>query len=85
MTREWTTEEIVEEYQKASFEIAQMISKLNEMKGHFESISEFKMDNADPECDAAEALEKLGMLLSSTVIYANEYAEDLPKEKKEEK
>lgn len=79
--REWTTKEIVEEYQKASFEIAKMISKLDEMKGHFCSISEYTMDNADPECDASDALEKLGMLLSSTVIYANEYQEDLNKPK----
>jgi len=79
MSREWTSKEIVEEYQKASYEIAKMLSKLNEMKGRFESISKFTMDNADPECDAADALEKLGMLLSSTVIYANEYAKDLNK------
>ena len=75
----WTYEEIIDVYQNAANDIAQMVSKLNEWKGKFDSISDYTMDNMDPVCDAGDALEKLGLLLSSVVIYANEYKESMEK------
>lgn len=38
----------------------------------FEWISDYTQDNADPEIDSSECLEKLGVLLSIIVIYKNE-------------
>lgn len=75
----WTYDEIIDAYHEASYDIAQMISKLSDYKGKFDRISEFTMDNMDPVIDAEEALEKLGVLLASTVIYENEYKESKEK------
>ena len=76
----WTTQEIVNAYQDGAFEISNSIAKLNEFRNRFENISEFVKDNADPAIDLGEAIEKLGIALSSVVIYANEYEKDLKKE-----
>lgn len=75
----WTYDEVIETYKTAANDIAQMISRLAEYKGKFDSISDYTMDNMDPACDAGDALEKLGLLLSSVVIYANEYKEGMEK------
>ena len=75
----WTYDEIIDTYHEASYDIAQMVSKLSDYKGKFDRISDFTMDNMDPVIDAEEALEKLGVLLASTVIYENEYKESKEK------
>ena len=75
-----TKQEIADIYYEASLKIANMISILNELKGSFHWLSNQTMDNADPECDAGECLEHLGVLLSSVVIYADEYKKDALKE-----
>ena len=61
------------EYHKHSYDIAVMFSKLKDKRDRFEWLSDQTHDNADPEMDADEVLLKLGYLLSTTVIYANEY------------
>lgn len=75
----WTYDEIIKTYEAAANDIAQMVSRLAEYKGKFDLISDFTMDNMDPVCDAGDALEKMGILLSSVVIYANEYKESKEK------
>lgn len=64
---------IGQEYHKHSYDIAVMLSKLKEKRDRFEWLAEQTLDNADPVFDADETLLKLGYLLSTTVIYANEY------------
>lgn len=80
---EWTTKDIVNLYQEGAFEIANSIAKLNEFRNRFENISEFVKDNADPAIDLGEAIEKLGIALSSVVVYESEYREELNKTNKE--
>lgn len=76
----YTNREIATLYEKASIEVAKFIGVLREYKEKFDYISNETMDNADPVCDAADCLEKLGELLSSLVIYKIEYNEDAEKE-----
>ena len=64
---------IGQEYHKHSYAIALMFSKLKEKRDRFEWLSDQTQDNADPQLDTDEVLLKLGYLLSTTVIYANEY------------
>ena len=64
---------IGQEYHKHAFDIAVMFSKLKDKRDRFEWLSDQTQDNADPQIDADEALLKLGYLLSTTVLYANEY------------
>lgn len=75
----WTYDEIIDTYHEASYDIAKAISKISDYKGKFDRISDFTMDNMDPVIDAEEALEKLGNLLASVVIYENEYKESKEK------
>jgi NTP pyrophosphatase (non-canonical NTP hydrolase) len=75
-----TKQEIITEYKNAAKDVAEFISRLRSYKESFEWISNQTMDNADPECDAADCLEKLGGLLATLIIYANEYEEELKKE-----
>ena len=76
---EWTYDEIIDTYHEASYDIAKAISKIFDYKEKFDRISDFTMDNMDPVIDAEEALEKLGVLLASVVIYENEYKESKEK------
>lgn len=69
----YTNKQIVEIFDDASCKVAEMISVLNNYKTKFDYISNQTLDNADPVCDASEALEKLGILLSSLTIYKHEY------------
>ena len=75
-----TKQEIITEYKNAAKDVAEFISLLRRYKESFEWISNQTMDNADPECDAVDCLEKLGGLLATLIIYANEYEEELKKE-----
>lgn len=70
-----TKKEISTEYSKASVKIAEMISVLSDFKNTFRMMSDEQKDNADPECDADDAIQALGKLLASVVIYADEYNE----------
>ena len=63
-------------YQEKAGEIANMIAKLDDMKGTFEILMEESSDNGDPYFDSAYAIEKLGVLLASVVTYEHEYEED---------
>lgn len=71
-----TNEEIIQTFQKAAEDIAEMISKLELHIGYFESIENITKDNGDPTYDGQEAVRALGKVLSSCVIYAKEYRED---------
>lgn len=64
---------IGQEYHKHSYDIALMLSKLKYKRARFEWLSDQTQDDAGPQLDAEEVLLKLGYLLSTTVIYANEY------------
>ena len=64
---------IGQEYHKHAYDIAVMFSKLKDKRDRFEWLSDQTQDNADPQLDADEVLLKMGYLLSTTVIYANEY------------
>jgi hypothetical protein len=48
-----------------------------------EYISNITLDNADPEFQASEVLEKLAVLLSTLVIYKKEYTDEPWKEENE--
>lgn len=71
-----TNEEIVQTFQKAAEDIAEMISKLDLLIGHFESIENITKDQGDPVYDGEEAVRVLGKVLASCVIYAKEYREE---------
>jgi hypothetical protein len=75
-----TKQEIIQEYKNAAKDVAEFITRLRSYKDTFEWISIQEMDNADPECDSAECLEKLAGLLATLTNYANEYEEELKKE-----
>lgn len=72
----YTNDQIIQTFSKAINDISIFISKLADYKRSFEYISEQTMDNADPECEAAECLEKLGVLLATLNIYKEEYTQD---------
>lgn len=78
-----TNSEILSVFSDAEIETAKYIDKLSDLKGRFEYISNITMDNADPEFQAAEVLEKLAVLLSTLVIYKKEYTDEPWKEKDE--
>lgn len=80
-----TNKEIIETLEKGMSEVAIFIDKLNELKRQFERISDITLDNADPEFQASETLEKLAVLLSTLVIYRNEYIAEPFNQKKQEK
>lgn len=71
-----TNAEIIQTFQKAAEDIAEMISKLELHIGHFEAIENITKDNGDPTYDGQEAVRALGRVLSSCIIYAKEYRED---------
>jgi hypothetical protein len=80
----YTKQEIANCFRESTIPVAEFISKLEEMKNRFSWISAQTMDNADPECCAADCLERLGVLLSALVIYADEYQKDADKENENE-
>ncbi len=69
-------DEFVKTFAEGAVKVAEFMDWLDGYKGHLEVISNITKDNADPECNAADALEKLGMLLSTLVIYKDEYEKD---------
>ena len=75
-----TNSEILSVLSEAEYETAKYIDKLSDLKGRFHWISNITMDNADPECEATEVLEKLAVLLSTLVIYKKEYTDEPWKE-----
>jgi hypothetical protein len=78
-----TNSEILSVLTEAEYETAKYIDKLSDLKGRMEYISNITMDNADPEIQAAEVLEKLAVLLSTLVIYKKEYTDEPWKEENE--
>lgn len=78
-----TNEEILSVLSEAEYVTAKYIDKLSDLKGRMEYISNITLDNADPELQAAEVLEKLAVLLSTLVIYKKEYTDEPWKEKNE--
>ena len=72
----------VKTYKEAAFEIATIIGKINDLSGRFDYLSSNLSDNNDPHLDAQEAIEKLGVLLASVVVYQNEYEHELNGENK---
>lgn len=79
-----TNSEILSVLTEAEYETAIYIDKLSALKNRMEYISNITMDNADPEIQSAEVLEKLALLLSTLVIYKKEYTDDPWKEDKNE-
>lgn len=79
----YTAQDAAASYSEIALKLAQIISQTREVKNHCEFISE-KMyeDTCDPVFELSEALEKLGIALSSVVIYADEYAKECAKESK---
>ena len=72
----YSNDDILKTFSEAINDTAVFISKLADHKRKFQYISEQTMDNADPECDAADCLEKLGVLLATLNIYKEEYTQD---------
>lgn len=72
----YTNNDIIKTFEDATGEIAEFISKLNDFKMKFGWISNQTLDNADPELEASECLEKLGVLLATLIIYKNEYKKE---------
>lgn len=64
---------IGQEYHKHAYDIAVMFDKLKDKRNRFEWLMEETKDNGDPAFDTDEVLLKLGGLLATTVVYANEY------------
>ena len=80
-----TNSEILNVLTESEYETAKYISKLSDLKERFAYISSITMDDAEPECGAAEVLEKLAVLLSTLVIYKKEYADEPWNEENENK
>ena len=76
MPKKKTPGDIAGIYHTRAGEIANMIGKLDDMRGTFEILMEETGDNGDPYFDSAQAIEKLGILLASVVTYEHEYEED---------
>ena len=72
----YTNDQILNEFDKAITCISEFISRLDDFKTRFEYISDQTTDNADPEIEASECLEKLGVLLATLNIYRKEYADE---------
>ena len=68
--------EIANRYDSFIIDLAQMTSKLGEMKNAFEFMSNETGDNGDPAMLAEEALAKVGELLASVVLYAKDYKDE---------
>jgi hypothetical protein len=62
--------------------VSEFISWLDVFKRRCEWISKQTMDNADPECEVATCLERLGVLLATLNIYENEYQQEVNEETK---
>lgn len=72
----YTNKQILSTFESAIKDVSIFISKLVDYKGKFEYISNQTADNADPELEASECLEKLGVLLATLNIYHDEYSND---------
>ena len=72
----YTNDQILNVFDEAIKCTSEYISRLNDLKMRFEYISNQTTDNADPEIESADCLEKLGVLLATLNIYRNEYAEE---------
>jgi hypothetical protein len=72
----YTNNQIVKVFEEAINDTSNFISQLADYKGKFEYISNQTTDNGDPEIEAAECLEKLGVLLATLNIYKKEYSND---------
>lgn len=71
-----TNKDILDVYKEAAIDIANMISKLKDHIGHFESIENIILDNGDPSFTGHDALEALGNVLAAVVTYYSEYEKD---------
>ena len=71
-----TNKEFIKCFEEGTIKVAEFISWLADYKTQLEMISDITRDNADPECCVADALEKLAILLSTLVIYKDEYTKE---------
>lgn len=71
-------------YKEDARQVALMLSQLANMTERWEFYMNKTSDGGDPYCDGLEVLERMGKLLSSLVIYQEEYEADA-KEKESEK
>lgn len=72
----YTNDQILNVFDEAIKNTSEFISRLNDYKIRFEYISDQTTDNSDPEIEASDCLEKLGVFLATLNIYRNEYAEE---------
>jgi chromosome segregation ATPase len=72
--------EITEKYESATNELANVVSKIYELRNRFKFLSESAEDNGDPYFTLDEALVKLAAALAEATIYTKEYKEELNKQ-----
>ena len=72
----YTNDEIVKIFDESSIKVAEFIGLLRSYHEKFEYISSQTMDNADPEIDSEECLKALGCLLSTLIVYKDEYSKE---------
>lgn len=72
--RKWTNQEIAKQYSEYAKDVAGALSKLTDIQERCEYLSTQTNDNGNPAYDAEVAIGYLGRLLSSLVIYADEYS-----------
>lgn len=64
-------------YKEDARQVALMLSQLASMTERWEFYMNKTSDGGDPYCDGLEVLERMGKLLSSLVIYQQEYEEEV--------
>ena len=74
--QEINSKTVADDFNKASKEIANIVSKLNEIKSHADYLHEITNDNGDVGFELSEVLEKLGVALAVCIIYATEYEDE---------
>ena len=69
-----TNTEIAEKYQRMTVELAQIVTKLEDMRQTCEALSDETQDARDPQFDLDEVILKTGVALATIVSYSHEYA-----------
>ena len=69
-----TNDEIAEKYQRMTVELAQIVTKLDDMRQTCELLSDETQDARDPQFAIEDVLSKIGIALATIVTYAHEYA-----------
>lgn len=70
---EMTDAEVADKYKAFAVELAEIVAKVDDMKGICQMLSDETQDNADPACELEKAVGTLGVALAAIVTYAHEY------------